>query len=828
MGRPASRGTRMSGMAGQWMRRAAILAMVLLAGVTGWVLTGLVLKGLVAASEGRRVDGASPGDRPAPTLEVRKPRSSRIASGDSHTCALSEAGVARCWGDNEFGQLGNGTTTESPFPMAVVTRTALTQITAGGDFTCGLAVDGAAWCWGKNETGQLGDLTTSDRDSPVAVSGGHRFAAITAGYAHACGLTRAGAAWCWGGNQSGQLGDGTDDDRGFPVAVRGPLPFTAISAGGWHTCGVAASGDAWCWGDNELGMLGVGNEEDSATPVAVSGPYRFLEVVAGRPHTCGLTPSGVAYCWGGNRQGEVGDGTTERRSSPVAVQGGTGITALALGAGLTCAVRADRSMHCWGMNGPGWGENRSGLVGGGTARQLDVTPVAVPVPAAIIEASVGENHACALAPGGEAYCWGWNNKGQIGDGTFVDRLVPTVEAGRGVPVVSKEAKAAVTRPTGFTKIATGASHSCALSGAGAAWCWGSNDDGQLGDGTTTSRPSMVAVSGGVRFVDIRGGSWHTCALDDVGAAWCWGKNDYGQLGDGTTTSRRSPVEVSGGLHFVDITAGEGHSCGLTAAGAAYCWGRRGSASAWAHSAWDWGMALLPQAVHGLPKLAAIHADGENTCGAAASGTAWCWELDQVVQLGGEVTANLDVTRPVPSAVASSPHFREVARHVDDRVCATTVDDQRYCWNWGSMWGAEGSRAGTRAPILVGDDRRPPVPPENRSGPSQRAPILVGDDGHPAREFAGSRCATPGDGSLWCQNRFWWSYEVDAVERVPLPAAIAQASGGNGHTCAISTEGAVYCWGWNLHGEVGDGTITSSDSWYVTPPTLVVGQGTPAP
>src|SRR5664280_14839 len=183
----------------------------------------------------------------------------QVVSGYAHTCALAPSGQVSCWGDNTYGQLGDNTTSNRPKPVTVQQGSVtFASITAGGIHTCGLTSAGAAYCWGYNWEGELGDNTfTAERDTPVAVQGGVTFTSITAGGWHTCGLTSAGAAYCWGQNGDGQLGDGTSTNRSTPVAVQqGGVTFTSITVGRWHTCGLTSVGAAWCWGHNWAGQLG--------------------------------------------------------------------------------------------------------------------------------------------------------------------------------------------------------------------------------------------------------------------------------------------------------------------------------------------------------------------------------------------------------------------------------------------------------------------------------------------------------------------------------------------------------------------------------------------
>jgi len=243
----------------------------------------------------------------------------------THTCGVTTAGAAYCYGANSLGQLGNGSTTDAMYATAVAGGLTFATVSAGGGssgsaaYTCGLTTAGAAYCWGDNSSGQLGDATTTGRTSPVAIGGGLTFAAVSAGGDHTCGVTGMGAGYCWGGNSSGQLGDGTTTGETSPVKVSRGLSFTALSGGDSHTCGITTGGGVFCWGDNSSGQLGDGTTTTRMTPVAVLGELTFAALSAGAAHTCGVTTAGAAYCWGDNSFGQLGDGTTTASSVPVKV-----------------------------------------------------------------------------------------------------------------------------------------------------------------------------------------------------------------------------------------------------------------------------------------------------------------------------------------------------------------------------------------------------------------------------------------------------------------------------------------------------------------------------
>ena len=502
----------------------------------------------------------------------------QVVTGAYHTCALAPSGQAYCWGDNTYGQLGDNTTTDRSTPVAVQQApVTFTSITAGWGHTCGLTGAGASWCWGYNGNGQLGDNTTTQRLTPVAVQqGGVTFTSITAGHYHTCGLTGVGAAYCWGYNGAGQLGDNTTTQRLTPVAVQqGGSTFASITAGYYHTCGLTGAGATWCWGLNSYGQLGDNTTTDRHTPVAVVGGLSWSAVVTSEDsvHTCAVKASSqLIYCWGHRFNGRVGDnsGYALQQAKPVTVGGGLGFIQVVASQHHTCGLTGAGAAWCWGFNPYGeLGDNTTtDRFGPVAVQQGGVTFTSI---------TVGFQHTCGLTSAGAAWCWGANGSGRLGDNTTTQRLTPVAVQQGGAT---------------FASITAGYDHTCGLTGAGATWCWGNNGQGELGDNSLTNRSTPVAVQqGGVTFASITAGQYHTCGLTGVGAAYCWGLNNYGQLGDNTTTQRLTPVAVGGGLSWSSIVISEAssHTCGLVGT-QAYCWGYDSYAQL---GDWTSGDALLP-------------------------------------------------------------------------------------------------------------------------------------------------------------------------------------------------------------------------------------------
>jgi alpha-tubulin suppressor-like RCC1 family protein len=399
--------------------------------VTG---VGQGLAAVVATSEG--VSGTA-------SITVTVIDLQTVHSGDRHACGLTTSGAAYCWGRNEGGQLGDGSTADSPWPMAVAGGLTFSSLSVGYRHNCGLTTSGAAYCWGTNDFGQLGDSSTTSRSVPVAVAAGPGFVSLSAGPGLTCGLTAAGTAYCWGDNQHGQLGAASTETCGSsrlacsrrPIAVSGGLTFSTVSAGGGSTvsaaggraCGVTTSGAAYCWGYGADGELGNGSNASSAVPVPVSAGLTFSTISVGSAyHSCAIATSGAAYCWGGNFTGELGNGSTTASSVPVAVSGGLTFSLVSAGEWHTCGVTTSGAAYCWGNGthgqlGGGYGGEQCG------SSNCSTRPLAVAGGLTFSRLSAGGSRTCGMTVSGTAYCWGMS---ELGNGSWEHRAAPVKVAGQ--------------------------------------------------------------------------------------------------------------------------------------------------------------------------------------------------------------------------------------------------------------------------------------------------------------------------------------------------------------------------------------------------------------
>jgi alpha-tubulin suppressor-like RCC1 family protein len=373
------------------------------------------------------------------------------------------------------------------------------RLAASEQVACALTSQGSVHCWGFNsavwEYGAPPDLVAGSM-SPAATSLPVMTKLALGVGQHLCGITSENDALCWARGNNGQLGGGAVAGMGNPVAtVDGDIEWEDISVGRITTCGLSTEGDGYCWGHNQRGEIGSTTVPLGAltpTPTLVEGGHTFKSVVAGWLHACGITTAGDAYCWGGNTSGQLGMGvfdTTSHRSPELV----------------------------------------AGLPSGGLA---------------FAQITLGSRYTCGITMDGDAYCWGENATGQLGDGTQVGRAAPTRVAGglkfKQIVASSGFANGAFATPPTSLQGAVG--HTCALTPAGQAYCWGWNGNGELGDGSNIDRLTPTPVSGGLTFDTIASGGAYTCGMagDNV---WCWGSNTNGQLGKGDLAHASTPQRV---------------------------------------------------------------------------------------------------------------------------------------------------------------------------------------------------------------------------------------------------------------------------------------------
>ena len=413
-----------------------------------------------------------------------------VTAGDRHTCALTIGGNVKCWGRNFEGQVGDGTRARRLTPAGVFgfSGSGIAKLALGEFHTCALTNAGGVKCWGFNADGELGNNSNAQSLVPVDVTGLTSSVAYLAGSKfHTCAVTTGGAAKCWGQNTSGSLGDGNQGNpQPVPTDVFGlSSGIASMTAGSNHTCALDTAGSAKCWGGNSLGVLGDGTYNQALIPVIVQqATNTYASISAGDNVTCAKTPGGVVQCWGANNAGQLGNGTLNvpvKINVPGNVTGLPAvISAMDAGGDHACVLMTNGGLRCWGANA-------AGQLGNGM-----LTPSATPAdvlgsPSLYTAVSAGTVHTCAITAAGSVKCWGDNFFGQLGDGSGTGRSTPVNVVGLTSTV---------------TDIEAGVGHTCAITTVGGVACWGHNGNGQLGGGenTTLIHPTPVVAAIGSQSI----------------------------------------------------------------------------------------------------------------------------------------------------------------------------------------------------------------------------------------------------------------------------------------------------------------------------------------
>jgi len=514
-----------------------------------------------------------------------------IAAGGSHSLAIKADGTLWAWGRNNTGQLGIGVTDGTPHlvPVQVETDNDWVALSGGDLHTLAVKRSGTLWAWGENNNGELGDGTTTDQNKPIQISvlsdGSNitDIVAVAAGATHSLALKANGEIYAWGINLAGQLGDNTlvGSLDPFPVA-QDAISWVGTEPGGQFTTARRSDGTLWSWGDNSSGQLGDNSLTQRTSPVMVGTGTNWIAEATGWSHTVALKADGTLWAWGDNTSGQLGDNSTNDRSAPNQITVTQPATvsnnwaAVAAGDFHTLALKADGTL--WS-----WGDNASGQLGDGTTTMKSV-PIQID-PAFgnhWIAIAAGGSHSMALQSDGTLWTWGDNSYGQLGDPTLGSGLTP--------PFVSTPQQIFNFSPptTGYNSswvaIAAGLDHSLALQADGTLWAWGGNFSGQLGNGNAIDQnvPTQVNSSTGpvVHFVDvvaISAGDSYSVARKADGSLWSWGNNMSGQLGNGsidaTPATHSTPLrESTNSNDWFSAGSGGSHTIALKAGGTLSAWG----------------------------------------------------------------------------------------------------------------------------------------------------------------------------------------------------------------------------------------------------------------
>lgn len=775
-----------------------------------------------------------------------------IASGAAHNCTIRNGDNSLwCWGENNAGQLGNGSIFDSSSFIRIGSE-AWTQVAAGERHSCGILEDKTLWCWGANEAGQLSGGTVPT-DEPVRVGSDEDWHRVAVGHDHSCAIKKIPVPdsdpvaytyplYCWGDNSQSQLGetstdaDGNPSDKSVvPLRVGSDSDWNSLSLGDQYSCAVKQDKSLWCWGDNTTGQLGLGDTTDRATPSAVQPGIGWLSVAAAAGHSCAIRDDDASlWCWGDNSFGQLGQGSLSAPSpTPLAVRASTEWRAVAVGKGHSCAIEkkpvAGSSPQTYTYPLYCWGNNVAGQLGVGTTIPL-ASPTQVGSSEAWLTLSAGDDYSCAIDSDYIGYCWGLNASGQLGNG---------IQLGTDAPRLFDDSDA-------WAAIDSGTDHSCGLKTdpdsptLNALWCGGGNSFGQLGIGSLANQAAPVRIKGPAgtldNWQDVATGHHYSCAVTDGGALYCWGKNKHGQLGRGHTSDNIAgnwslQTQVSQGADDWDaIAAGASHSCAIKGANRdLYCWGDNSNgqlgdgttnlSSNPVQVAGSW----LDMAIGGVYSDADTSAGG-HTCAikladpSDTQGSLWCWGKNDLGQLGTSNTTEYHAPRQItavdPGTRVLDPDFDTRWRHVaagNNHTCAVNRsaadEDVLYCWGDHSVGqlgvGTEGD-ATRNLPTLVD-------------------PANTWQDVDLGQQFS---CGVTTAGILrcWGDNGEGQINAASDQGAFSTPQTIGfnndwtNATAAKTHGCGIREDAAgnrkVYCWGDGAEYQFGDG-----NAWKTTPQRL---------
>ena len=759
-----------------------------------------------------------------------------MSAGGDHLCAILDDSSLQCWGDNSFGQLGDGTTTDRLTMTEVgldAARTAV-SISSGKDHTCSILDNGDLQCWGRNNHGQLGDGTAVHSSSPVDVGLSGVPVQLSSGDWHSCAILDDASLQCWGRNDQGQLGDGTNADSSTPVSVSIGENVLAVSTGSSHTCVITNSWALKCWGDNSNGQLGVGSTSSSNSPSTVTVGGNAVAVSAGGSHTCALLDGNNVKCWGDNSNGQLGDGGTNQQNDASTVSISlTGVIAIDSGHGHTCAVDSSDSLHCWGGSA-------NGQVGDGSTSEQITSPteIALGQNLGALSVSSGASYTCIVGSNDLARCWGghglgalslgtspseftipmwsyislserdWNNNGNLNifevgvsnddDG---DGFPNTVDSDPSNPTVAKDC------PSGsygrFT--CRQASSGYYVSGTGNTVMTPASPGHYVdAPGATSEEPCVTGefqrLSGQTSCDDAEPGYYVPAPGASDGTPCPAGLyNDlYRQI---SIIACKEAEEGHSVPVLTQMTSGASHSCAILDDGSVSCWGDNSNGQLGDGSR---SPSLEPKK-SSMPlgrKAMEISAGSHHTCTMFDEGSIRCWGSNEFGQLGDGTT--IERTVPVTVDLGEGKSALGVSSGAS-HTCATLNDRSVKCWGQNSNGQlGDGTTTDRLSPVHAG---------------------MGGEDALMVSTGSYHTCAIMEDRLVMCWGDNWngqvgdgtYTDRTSPVEiGIPSNSSAVSLDAGTMHTCLGMNDGSMFCWGYNAYGQLGNGGYSNSNSPMTAP------------
>ena len=763
----------------------------------------------------------------------------KMTVGDGHLCSILDDSSLKCWGDNTFGQLGDGTSIDRMLLTEVSldsSRTAL-SISSGKDHTCAILDNGELQCWGRNNHGQLGDGTNTHSNVPVEAGLSEFPVQLSSGDWHSCAILDDASLKCWGRNNHGQLGDGTNIDSSSPVSVNLPgEKFLAVSAGSDHTCAITKTWALKCWGSNSNGQLGVGSTVSSNSPSTVTVGGSAAAVSAGGSHTCvimdGSVGSGGLKCWGLNDNGQLGDGLTNQQNDASTVS--TIISdavSVDLGRHHTCAIDSSQSLHCWG-------EGSNGQIGDGSTSEQVVSPTEISLGQNLGANSVssGGSYTCVVGTNDLLRCWGgdgftsaldlgatpteftaisrwsyigsserdWNANGEL---NIFEVGVASDGDGDGFPAGPTDSDDS--NPTVAANCPSGeygrftcreATPGYYVSGTGNTIMTPTSPGNYVNYSGATSQTQcpvgkFQAFSGRTSCDFAEPGYYVSAPGASAGTPCPAGKynNRYGMISD-------SACEWAEAGHSVpvltQVSSGAAHSCAILDDRSVSCWGLNDNGQlgdGTRVSSLDPQKATMPLGRNAME----ISSGSYHTCTLFDDGSIRCWGSNSFGQLGDGTT--IERTTPITVDLGSGVSAIGVSSG-ESHTCAVLTDNRVKCWGMNSNG-------------QIGDG----------TTTDRHIPAYASMGGMGALKVsAGSyhTCAITIERDVMCWGENWNGQLGDSsnVDRnspvevsVPSNSSAVSIDSGAFHSCVGMNDGSMFCWGYNAHGQLGNGGSSDSNS-----------------
>lgn len=629
----------------------------------------------------------------APVLLSVGPYAALATGASTHHCALKVGGALHCWGQKNWGKLGNGGQADAAQPVVITVGGDLTiaAVAVGAEHTCAVATSGQLYCWGRNTDGQLGIGTTTYSPTPVRVGSATDWSRIAAGMRHSCGVKTDGTLHCWGQNRLAQLGMVTSTTpqafmapEWIPTQVGIGTSWAEVAAFGDHTCALKKAGTIFCWGRSYLaGTTGDGpTHATEATadvePQHVGASDGFEQIGVGEGHAC-ARKAGRILCWGANLHGATGLGTTGLRTTAKPLGLGK-VDTLSAGSEHACAIDDQGQLFCWG-------DNRSGQLGTGD-RVAHASPAQVGSASDWIAVATGSNydnstvkiakedaHSCAIRSpnkqaSGELYCWGANGYRQSGK--------PTAIKANSAYYADELEPARIGTASDWAYVTVGLRFGCAQKTDASVHCWGRNEKGEQGTGAgTTDVPTSVMGNFKAQPAQVVARDQTVLAIAEDGTLWGWGAGTDALLTAEHSGNQSAPVQLGTDTDWQSVTLGARHACATKTNGTLHCWGN-GTYGKLGLGSTD--SATTPTLVPTGSSWRAVAAtDGDSTCGLAQEpnegGRLFCWGANHWAQL-----ARGDAGGAQNSPMLVSPAASWLSVHMGKRYgCAIDEDRKAHCW-----------------------------------------------------------------------------------------------------------------------------------------------------